>query len=331
MLENKTVLITGGTGSFGYFLTRVLLKLSVKEARVFSRDEKKQHDMRVVFNNHPRLTFVLGDIRSRGAVFEAMKGVDAIFQAAALKQVATSESFPMEAVQTNVLGVENVVAAALEQRVETFVVISTDKAVKPVSVMGMTKALQERIVLRGNVSRLNAGTKLSCVRCGNVLGSRGSVVPTFRRQLRLGQRLTITDRRMTRFLLTPKEAVELLLKAAETAQGGEIFVRKSAAARLIDIATVLAAEAGCPLDYDEIGILPGERLHELLVAEEELPFIEDIGSYYKIHPLWGNVRPQGLEREYGSLDHLIGREEIKMLIASPDREQIEPDQLLDFL
>lgn len=214
---------------------------------------------------------------------------------------------------------------------ESFVVISADKAVKPVSVMGMTKALQERIVLRGNLSRLNAGTKFSCVRCGNVLGSRGSVVPMFRRQLRLGQRLTLTDRRMTRFLLSPQEAVELLSLAAETSQGGEIFVRKSAAARLIDIASVLAAEAGRSLDYDEIGILPGERRHELLVAEEELPFTEDIGSYHEIHPAWGKVRPQGLGHEYGSLDHLIGLEEIRTLIAGADREQLEPDRLPDFL
>ena len=320
MLKNKTILVTGGTGSFGHFITHALLELGVREICIFSRDEKKQHDMRSLYRGRPELTFVLGDIRNRQAVFEAMKGVDVVFQAAALKQVPTSEYFPMEAVQTNVLGVENVVSAALEHRVQTFVVISTDKAVKPASVMGMTKALQERIVLRSNLSRLNGGTHLACVRCGNVLGSRGSIVPAFRRQLRLGQRLTITDRRMTRFLLTPNDSVELLLRAAETTQGGEIFVRKSQGARLMDIAEILAGEAGRPLEFDEMGILPGERLNEILVPEEELNFTEDMGAYYKIHPWWSKARPQALDREYTSLDYLVGTEQVKALIARADRE-----------
>ncbi len=332
MLQNKTVLITGGTGSFGHFITHALLGLGVRETRIFSRDEKKQHDMRELYRDRRELAFVLGDIRNRQAVFDAMKGVDVVFQAAALKQAPTAEHFPLEAIQTNVLEVENVVAAALQHRVETFVVISTDKAIKPVSVMGMTKALQERIVLQSNLSRLNSGTRLACVRFGNVLGSRGSVVPTFRRQLRLGQRLTITDRPMTRFLLTSSDAVELLLEAVESAQGGEIFVRKVQAGRLMDIAAVLAEEAGRQVEFDEIGLRPGEKLNEILISEEELVFTEDLGNYYKIRPWWSKARLQALPKEYTSRDYLVEPEQIKSLIARADRElkALGAGPLLDF-
>ena len=204
---NSRALVTGGTGSFGNFIVRRLLQLGAKEVRILSRDEKKQYDMRVFYEGRPDLTFVVGDIRERACVDEAMKGVQVVFQAAALKQVPTCEYFPMQAVQTNVLGVENVVQSALEHDIERLVAISTDKAVKPVNVMGMTKAIQERLVLRGNISRASRGTKLSCVRYGNVLRSRGSVVPFFRRQLKQGKRLTITDERMTRFLLTLNDAI----------------------------------------------------------------------------------------------------------------------------
>ena len=244
------VLVTGGTGSFGNFVVRRLLQLGAKEVRILSRDEKKQYDMRVFYESRPDLTFVIGDIRDRASVDEAMKGVQVVFQAAALKQVPTCEHFPMQAVQTNVLGVENVVQSALDHGVERLVAISTDKAVKPVNVMGMTKALQERLVLHGNLSRANKGTKLACVRYGNVLRSRGSVIPFFRSQLTQGKRLTITDEQMTRFLLTLNDAIDLVLYAAENCQGGEVFVRKAPAARVMDIARVLSEEAGKPLEYD---------------------------------------------------------------------------------
>lgn len=318
--RDKTVLVTGGTGSFGNFVVRRLLGVGVKEVRVLSRDEKKQYDMRVFYQGRPDLTFVIGDVRNPAVVDEAMAGVNVVFHAAALKQVPTCEHHPLEAVKTNINGAEHLVDAALKHRVECFVMISTDKAVKPVNVMGMTKALQERLVLRGNRSRLNRGTRLCCVRYGNVLRSRGSVVPFFRRQLALGQTMTITDERMTRFLLTLNEAIDLVLYAAEHTQGGEIFVRKALAAKVTDIACVMADEVGKPCDYRVIGILPGEKLHEILVSEEELVRVRDCGDYYTIHPWWDPARYQEIDREFGSADHLTGVKEIKRMIALADRE-----------
>ena len=317
---NKTVLVTGGTGSFGNFVVRRLLNAGVREVRVLSRDEKKQYDMRVFYQGRKDLSFVIGDIRQRDVVDEAMNGVDVVFHAAALKQVPTCEQHPSEAIRTNVLGAENLVESALRHRVETVVMISTDKAVKPVNVMGMTKALQERLMLKGNLSRHNKGTKLCCVRYGNVLRSRGSVVPFFRRQLALGQTMTITDERMTRFLLTLNEAIDLVLYAAEHTRGGEIFVRKAPAARVVDIAQVLAEEAGRPCEYKVIGILPGEKLHEILVSEEELVRGRDCGDYYAVQPWWSTERYDEIEREFASGDHLTGVDEVKRMIALADRE-----------
>lgn len=317
---NRTVLVTGGTGSFGNFVVRRLLNAGVREVRVLSRDEKKQYDMRVFYQGRKDLNFVIGDVRNRDVVDEAMSGVDVVFHAAALKQVPTCEQHPGEAIRTNVLGAENLVDCALRHRVQTFVMISTDKAVKPVNVMGMTKALQERLVLKGNLSRLNKGTRLCCVRYGNVLRSRGSVVPFFRRQLALGQTMTITDERMTRFLLTLNEAIDLVLYAAEHTEGGEVFVRKAPAARVTDIAKVLAEEADRPFDYRVIGILPGEKLHEILVSEEELVRVRDFGQYYAVQPWWSAGRYNEIEREFGSGEHLTDTAEVKRMIALADRE-----------
>ncbi len=318
--DDRRILVTGGTGSFGNFIVRHLLNLGIKEVRILSRDEKKQHDMRVFYGDRPDLTLVIGDIRDRDSVDEAMKGINIVFQAAALKQVPTCEYFPMEAIRTNILGVGNVVQGALGHGVERVISISTDKAVKPVNVMGMTKALQERIVLNGNLLRANRGTKLACVRYGNVLRSRGSVVPFFRRQLALGERLTMTDERMTRFMITLNEAIDLVLYATEATEGGEIFVRKAPATRVLDIARVLCEEAGKPFEYDIIGILPGEKLNEILVSEEELERTEDCGNYYKIHPWWGRERPRELAKEYCSLDALVEIEGVRQLIQRADQE-----------
>ena len=318
--RDKTVLVTGGTGSFGNFVVRRLLNAGVKEVRVLSRDEKKQYDMRVFYQGRKDLTFVIGDIRQREVVDEAMEGVHVVFHAAALKQVPTCEQHPMQAVHTNVLGAENLVESAIAHRVETFVMISTDKAVKPVNVMGMTKALQERLVLKGNLSRANKGTRLCCVRYGNVLRSRGSVVPFFRRQLSLGQTMTITDERMTRFLLTLNEAIDLVLYAAEHTQGGEIFVRKAPAARVTDIAKVLAEEAGKPFEYKIIGILPGEKLHEILISEEELVRGRDYGQYYAVEPWWSGKRHDEISAEFASGDQLADTAEVKRMIDLADRE-----------
>jgi UDP-glucose 4-epimerase len=314
------VLVTGGTGSFGNFVVSHLVRLGAKEVRVLSRDEKKQYDMRIFYRNLQDLTFVIGDIRNRASVDEAMEGIDVVFQAAALKQVPNCEYFPMEAIRTNVLGVENVVESALEHRVQRFVAISTDKAVKPVNVMGMTKALQERIVLRGNLSRSNRGTRLTCVRYGNVLRSRGSAVPFFRGQLARGKQLTITDERMTRFLLTLNDAIALVLYAAQSTLGGEIFVRKAPAGRIVDMARVLSEEAGKPLEYQLIGILPGEKLNEILISEEELERTEDCDDYFKIHPWWSQERPKAIDKEYCSIDQVTDLNTIKQLIVRADQE-----------
>jgi UDP-glucose 4-epimerase len=319
-LVGKRVLVTGGTGSFGNFVVRRLLDVGAGEVRVFSRDEKKQYDMRVFYRGRKELTFVIGDVRSRERIDEAMSGIEVVFHAAALKQVPTCEHHPEEAIQTNVVGAGNLVESALRHGIDAFVMISTDKAVKPVNVMGMTKALQERLVLKANLSRRNRGTRFSCVRYGNVLRSRGSVVPFFRRLLKLGQRITITDERMTRFLLTLNDAIDLVFFAAENGAGGEIFVRKAPAARVVDIASVLCAEAGKPFEYDLIGLLPGEKLGEILVSEEELQRVEDVGGYYRILPWWSGAAPHQLEREFHSADEVVGRDEIASLIARADRE-----------
>lgn len=316
----KNVLVTGGTGSFGNFVVRRLLELGAREVRVLSRDEKKQYDMRVFYQQRPDLAFIIGDVRSSAQLDEAMSGAHIMFHAAALKQVPACEQHPMEAVRTNILGANNLIEAAMRHRLEAFVMISTDKAVKPVNVMGMTKALQERLVIKANQSRANHGTRFAAVRYGNVLRSRGSVIPHFRRQLQLGQQITITDERMTRFLLTLNDAIDLVLYAAEHAQGGEIFVRKAPAARVTDLAAVLCAAAGKKLDYKIIGMLPGEKLAEILVSEEELLRVETLGDYYKILPWWDKRTPHQLEREYSSDEHIIGDQAIAQLIERADRE-----------
>jgi UDP-glucose 4-epimerase len=318
--SQKTVLVSGGTGSFGNFIVRRLLDLGAKEVRVLSRDEKKQHDMRVFYRDRKNLSFVIGDVRNRERLDEAMCGVNVMFHAAAMKQVPACEQFPHEAIHTNITGAQNVVDAALRNKLEAFVMVSTDKAVKPVNVMGMTKAIQERIVLKGNHSRLNDGTRFACVRYGNVLRSRGSVVPLFRRLLASGQKLTITDERMTRFLLTLNDAIDLVLYAAEHQTGGEIFVRKAPSAYITDLAAVLSEEAGKPLSYDLIGLLPGEKLNEIMLTEEELVRTEDQGDYYKIHPWWEKKNFDHLTSEYSSFDSLVARDQIKTLIQRSDQE-----------
>ncbi|MFT3837811.1 MAG: polysaccharide biosynthesis protein [Myxococcaceae bacterium] len=323
-LKGKTILVTGGTGSFGNFIVHRLLGIGVKEVRVFSRDEKKQYDMNVFYAGRKELSFNIGDVRDRDAVREAMRGANVVFHASALKHVSKCETYPAEAIRTNVLGAENVMNAALEEGVDACVAISTDKAVKPVNVMGMTKSLMERTMLSGNLSRRNKGTRFSCVRYGNVLRSRGSVVPFFRRQLKLGkEKLPITDVKMTRFLLTLNDAIDLVLYAARSSQGGDIFVRKAPAAKIIDIARLLAEEAGKKFDYEVIGILPGEKLDEILLSEEELPRAEDQGNYYRVHPWWSKARFTAIDKEFSSGDHLINSTLAKELIARADREFAE--------
>jgi UDP-N-acetylglucosamine 4,6-dehydratase/5-epimerase len=318
-LRERRVLVTGGTGSFGNFIVHRLLDLGVREVRVLSRDEKKQYDMRVFYGSRQDLSLVIGDIRDARVVDEVMAGIEVVIQAAALKQVPTCERFPMEAVKTNIEGARNVAEAALRHDVQAVVAISTDKAVKPVNVMGMTKAIQERIFLRANESPAAARTRFAVVRYGNVLRSRGSVVPFFRSQLAQGRRLTITDTRMTRFLLTLDNAIDLVLFAAEVASGGEVFVRKAPSARVVDIAQVLSDDAGVELDYELIGVLPGEKIDEILVSEEELGRTEDLGDYYRIHPPGGETFDV-LGAEYSSAQTLVDLDRIRELIAESDRE-----------
>jgi UDP-glucose 4-epimerase len=272
------------------------------------------------YRGRQNITFVIGDVRNRDRLDEAMQGIDIMFHAAAMKQVPACECFVHEAIHTNVTGAQNVVDAALRNRLESFVMVSTDKAVKPVNVMGMTKALQERVVLDGNQSRQNRGTKFACVRYGNVLRSRGSVVPLFRNLLAKGERLRITDERMTRFLLTLDDAIDLVLYAAENQSGGEIFVRKAPSAYITDLAAVLCEEAGKPFKYDIMGLFPGEKLNEIMLTEEELIRTEDVGNYYRIHPWWGKYRFDHLACEYSSIDSIVGRESIKALISRSDLE-----------
>lgn len=319
-IADTRYLVTGGTGSFGNFVVHRLLDAGAREVRVLSRDEKKQYDMRVFYGDRPELTTLIGDIRDYQSVLEATEGVDVVIQAAALKQVPTCERFPMEAVRTNVLGAENVVRAALAQRVSSVVAISTDKAVKPVNAMGMTKALQERIVLGANRSQSNHGTRLSVVRYGNVLNSRGSIVPFFRRLLSRQEQLRVTDERMTRFLLTLNDAIDLVIFATESAVGGDIFVRKAGSARVVDMASVLSKAAGRELDYRVIGILPGEKLSEILISEEELLRTEEMGDYLRVHPYWDGSAREDLTREYSSADELVDEPEIEKLIAASDAE-----------
>lgn len=319
-LRGKKILVTGGTGSFGNFIVHRLLNIGAKEVRVFSRDEKKQYDMNVFYAGRKELAFSIGDVRNRDALREAIRGADIVMHASALKHVNKCETHPSEAIQTNVLGSQNLVDVALEEKVQACIAISTDKAVKPVNVMGMTKALMERTVLAGNLSRRNNGTRFTCVRYGNVLRSRGSVIPFFRRQLRLGKRLTITHEAMTRFLLTLNDAIDLVLYAAHYSSGGDIFVRKAPSARVVDIAKVLSEEAGKPFGYDVIGTLPGEKLDEILLSEEELPRSEDLGEHYRVHPWWSTAKPHATHKEFSSADYLVQPGTLKELIARADKE-----------
>ncbi len=281
MLAEKTLLVTGGTGSFGNDFVRYALD-QCKPARIviFSRDEKKQYDMRLKYNE-PRLEFAIGDIRDRDQVFRVMEGVDYVFHAAALKQVPSCEFFPMEAVRTNVLGTENVLDAAQSAGVSKVVVLSTDKAVYPINAMGQTKALMEKLVLaRSRESRCK--TVMCGVRYGNVLYSRGSVIPLFVRQIKAGQPLTVTHPDMTRLLLPLSEAVELVAFALEHGNTGDFFVRKASAATVLDLAEATRNLFRSNNPIKTIGVREGEKMHEVLVTSEELVRAEDFGDYYRV-------------------------------------------------
>ena len=282
MFSNLSLLITGGTGSFGNAVLRRFLDSDMKEIRIFSRDEKKQDDMRKRYNN-PKLKFYIGDVRDYQSVLNAVRGVDYIFHAAALKQVPSCEFHPLEAVKTNILGTENVLEAAISCGVKRVVCLSTDKAVYPINAMGISKAMMEKVIVAK--SRGSEATVISTTRYGNVMASRGSVIPLFVEQIRAGQPITITDPHMTRFMMTLDDAVDLVLYAFENGNPGEIFIQKAPAATVEVLARALTQLMGKP-DHEIriIGTRHGEKLYEALLSREEMVAARDLGEYYQVPP-----------------------------------------------
>lgn len=333
MLSHKRIVITGGTGSLGQALARGWLSGEFGQPQkiiVFSRDEAKQQAMRlayqhrrvatdeVVYNNFEQcLQFWIGDVRDYSSVSAVLRQADVVFHTAGLKQVPTCEYFPLEAVQTNILGTENIVRAIREHQlpVETVVGVSTDKACQPVNVMGLTKALQERLLVQANLDCPQ--TRFICVRYGNVLASRGSVIPLFHEQIRQGGPVTITTPEMTRFLLSLERARETILTAWRQAHRGEIYVPRVPSARIVDLAEVLIA--GRPIKTTMIGVRPGEKVHEILVSEEEVHRTVERGNYYVIRPMLPELRLQTeiegwIGREYSSADNVMTKPEVAELL-----------------
>jgi UDP-N-acetylglucosamine 4,6-dehydratase len=282
MFDDKSLLITGGTGSFGNAILRRFLDSGLREIRIFSRDEKKQDDMRKKYNS-PKLKFYIGDVRDFQSVLNVVRGVDFIFHAAALKQVPSSEFHPLEAVKTNVYGTENVLEAAISSAVKRVVVLSTDKAVYPINAMGISKAMMEKVVIAK--SRNSNATLINITRYGNVMCSRGSVIPLFISQIRAGHRITLTDPNMTRFMMTLDDAVDLVLYTFKHGKSGEIFVQKAPAATIETLVKALIGLLGKPNHpIQVIGTRHGEKLYEALLSREEMVAAENLGSYYRIPP-----------------------------------------------
>ena len=281
MFDNKVLMITGGTGSFGHAVLKRFLSTDVREIRIFSRDEKKQEEMRLRLNNE-KLKFFIGDIRNYGSILQAMKGVDYVFHAAALKQVPSCEFYPMEAVLTNVIGTENVMNAAIEKGVARVVVLSTDKAVYPINAMGVSKAMMEKLMVAKARMQNDGETVLCATRYGNVMASRGSVIPLFVSQLQEGRPLTITDPGMTRFLMSLEDSVNLVLHAFEHGMQGDIFVHKAPASTVADLAQALISLFPGKSSVRTIGTRHGEKLYETLVSREEMARVDEMGDYYRI-------------------------------------------------
>ena len=342
LFENKTVVITGGTGSLGKVLTRRLLSGDEGTPRkiiIFSRDEAKQHFMRLEYQEKKKVTdeiiyhnfeqlleFRIGDVRDYHSVCSVLKNADIVINGAALKQVPSCEYFPYEAVQTNIAGAENIVRAIRENdlRVETVVGVSTDKACKPINVMGMTKAIQERIFTAANITIQS--TRFVCVRYGNVLASRGSVIPLFHEQIKNGGPVTITTKDMTRFLLPLEMAVDTIFTAMKFADPGEIYIPKVPAARIIDVANALREDRKIEVIYT--GIRPGEKIHEILVSDEEAWHTFDRGAYYAIKPMLPELMKKtaglhALQKEYSSGDSLMTLDETRKLL---ERHNLMVDQ-----
>jgi UDP-N-acetylglucosamine 4,6-dehydratase len=281
MFNNKTLLITGGTGSFGNAVLQRFIDSNLSEIRIFSRDEKKQEDMRIALKSD-KVKFYIGDVRDYDSVHDALRGVHYVFHAAALKQVPSCEFYPMEAVRTNVLGAENVMRAAIANEVERCVVLSTDKAVYPINAMGISKAMMEKLMVAKSRLCDPGKTILSATRYGNVMASRGSVIPLFLEQLQSGKALTITDPNMTRFLMSLEESVDLVLYAFENARPGDIFVQKAPASTVADLVQAMRELLSARSEIKIIGTRHGEKLYESLVSREEMARSEDLGGYYRI-------------------------------------------------
>lgn len=281
MFKDKVLLITGGTGSFGNAVLNRFLHSDFAEIRIFSRDEKKQEDMRIALKSD-KLRFYIGDVREYDSVHDALRGVDYVFHAAALKQVPSCEFYPMEAVRTNVLGAENVMRAAIANEVKRCVVLSTDKAVYPINAMGISKAMMEKLMVAKSRLCDPGKTVLSATRYGNVMASRGSVIPLFLQQLQQGKPLTLTDPNMTRFLMSLEESVDLVLYAFEHAQPGDIFVQKASASTVGDLAQAMKELLRSTGDVKVIGTRHGEKLYESLVSREEMARADNLGGYFRI-------------------------------------------------
>ena len=335
MFKNKTLLITGGTGSFGSAVLKKFLDTNIKEIRIFSRDELKQDDMRKYYKND-KLKFYIGDVRDRESIDDAMRGVDYVFHAAALKQVPTCEFYPIQAVKTNIIGTENVLNSAISFGVEKVIALSTDKAVYPINSMGISKAMMERVIVaKGrNVER----TMIACTRYGNVMASRGSVIPLFINQIKQGIAITITDPNMTRFMMSLDQAVELVLFAFENGSSGDIFVQKAPAAELKVLATTLKKILGVS-DHEikTIGTRHGEKLYETLLTKEEMSKAIDMGDYYRIPADTRNLNynkffEEGEEviteaHEYHSHNtHRLSQDELeKLLLSLPEIQDFIKD------
>jgi len=281
MFKDKTLLVTGGTGSFGNAVLRRFLKTDVREIRIFSRDEKKQDDMRHEYKN-PKLKFYIGDVRNIDSIREAMAGVDFVFHAAALKQVPSCEFYPMEAVRTNVIGADNVLHASIEAKVKRLVILSTDKAAYPINAMGMSKALMEKIMVARSRLAAEAGLVFCGTRYGNVMASRGSVIPLFIQQIEAGVPLTVTDPHMTRFMMSLDDAVELVIFAFKNAQPGDLFVQKAPAATIATLAEALKRLLRAENPVKVLGTRHGEKSHETLLTREERARAQDLGDYFRV-------------------------------------------------
>jgi UDP-N-acetylglucosamine 4,6-dehydratase len=279
IFQNKTLLITGGTGSFGNAVLKRFLNTDIKEIRIFSRDEKKQHDMRVDLQNE-KIKFYIGDVRDYDSLHNALSGVDYVFHAAALKQVPSCEFYPIEAVRTNVLGTENVLNASINQNVKKVICLSTDKAVYPINAMGISKAMMEKVMVAK--SRTSGNTILVGTRYGNVMASRGSVIPLFDEQIKNNQSITVTDPEMTRFMMTLYDAVELVLYAFQHGNSGDIFVQKSPASTIGELAKAMIKIYNSKVEVKEIGTRHAEKLYETLLAREEVLVAEDLGDYFRV-------------------------------------------------